>query len=462
MKTIYVLLLVLSATQRATYAQGIQFEEKLSWAQVQQKARKENKNIFIDVYATWCVPCAQMDAKVYPTEIAGMAVNEKFIAVKLQQDKTKNDNDYVKSWYKDAEDILQQYPVEGLPSFLFIAPNGKLLHRGIGYQHPAAFAKMVAVALTDPIQMLNDELLDFHLGKRDYTKMPELISKVKEIKKDEALALQIAKEYKATYLDKLPLKELLSKKHLDFIGTYYTLINTKDKFFTLCYTQPDAVNKVKQWKRTDISWAKFQVEQAVNREELEPRLWKDIRKGEPLTTSPNWNTLASVIKKKYRKLDAEKLIFDNQLFFYATINDWKEFARIRNKQIKRYPPKEGNNLNADAWGLNVHAWTIFENSQDRETLESALAWSDLAIKLDAEAAQIAGEGLNLQIYDTKANILYKLGRIEEAIEWEQKAIEIGISRAKKDGREKGYFFDEYTDIIKKMRLGQPTWPDKKE
>ena len=36
---------------------GIQWAKGLAWQQIRQKAKKENKYIFVDCYATWCGPC---------------------------------------------------------------------------------------------------------------------------------------------------------------------------------------------------------------------------------------------------------------------------------------------------------------------------------------------------------------------------------------------------------------------
>lgn len=36
--------------------QGIQFAD-LTWQDALKKAKKENKIIFVDIYATWCGPC---------------------------------------------------------------------------------------------------------------------------------------------------------------------------------------------------------------------------------------------------------------------------------------------------------------------------------------------------------------------------------------------------------------------
>jgi len=42
-------------------SEGIQFIKSSSWEQVLQKAKAENKIIFIDCYTTWCAPCKAME-----------------------------------------------------------------------------------------------------------------------------------------------------------------------------------------------------------------------------------------------------------------------------------------------------------------------------------------------------------------------------------------------------------------
>jgi len=85
---------------------GIRFEQDLSWEQIKAKAKGENKYIFIDVYATWCGPCKMMDRDVYPNDIVGAVVNDQFISVKIQMDRTAYDNELVKRRYADARSLV--------------------------------------------------------------------------------------------------------------------------------------------------------------------------------------------------------------------------------------------------------------------------------------------------------------------------------------------------------------------
>jgi thioredoxin-related protein len=432
---------------------GIQFVDNLSWAQVKEKAQRENKYIFVDVYATWCGPCKEMDKKIYPDESVGKLINEKFIAIKVQRDETKNDSPSIKSWYPDAKSIIQEYKVEGVPAFLFLSPDGHLMHRGLGYQDIPAFTEMVKTALTDPMERLHNQIADYKRGHKDYNTLPELIKNVREVGKDNQLATEIAQDYKENYLDKLSEKELLNKKHLDFIGENFNLINSKDKFFKLCYEQPEKVDKIKNYKPG--GWADFQVIQTIGREEIEPRLWKDKK---PLSEHPNWESIRSAISKKYPKVDTKNLILNTQVAYYGTVKNYRAFARYRNMQLKMNPPVPNSSITSDSWTLNTHAWMLFENSNDKEVLKTALSWSDLSIRLDSLGILKTGEMPNVQLYDTKANILYKIGHVDEAIAWETKAVEQGIINAKKRGEDKGDFYDDYTAIIEKMKKGEPTWP----
>ncbi len=111
---------------------GIQFVHGLSWPQIKEKARSENKYIFLDGFTTWCVPCRVMEKNILSQQATGDFFNTRFINVKVQFDVTKADNDEVKSWYKDAQAIEKEYSIDSYPTYLFFNPDGELVHRITG------------------------------------------------------------------------------------------------------------------------------------------------------------------------------------------------------------------------------------------------------------------------------------------------------------------------------------------
>src|SRR5689334_1945683 len=118
---------------------GIQWNNDLIWENAIQKARKENKFLFVDCYATWCGPCKIMDKYVYTDDTIATFVKDNFIAIKLQFDSSKTDNDEVKKWYATARMMEKSYSVKEFPSFLFFSPGGELVNRDAGLEHKDEF-----------------------------------------------------------------------------------------------------------------------------------------------------------------------------------------------------------------------------------------------------------------------------------------------------------------------------------
>ena len=115
---LFLFIVVLSVT--SAYSQ-IHFEQ-LSWQQALGKARQENKMIFIDVYATWCTYCRQMDATIFPLQEVGEYQNEHFINLKY---------DVLKA---DGIAIRNSYRLLGFPTFLYLDPQGMVVKKTAGYQ----------------------------------------------------------------------------------------------------------------------------------------------------------------------------------------------------------------------------------------------------------------------------------------------------------------------------------------
>jgi thioredoxin-related protein len=133
---------------------GIKWTVGLSWEQVKQKAKKENKYIFIDAYTTWCGPCKMMDKYVYPNDTVGNFFNEHFIAVKAQMDRTEKDEQSTKDWYDDATVIGKEFDVKAYPCLIFLSPDANILQKEQGYRPVQQFVSIAKESLTPSKYMI--------------------------------------------------------------------------------------------------------------------------------------------------------------------------------------------------------------------------------------------------------------------------------------------------------------------
>jgi len=93
--------------------------------------------------------------------------------------------------------------------------------------------------------------------------------------------------------------------------------------------------------------------------------------------------------------------------------------------------------------LNDIAWTVFLKVSDKKALQDALKWSKRSRELAPD---------NSGYLDTYANLLYKLGRKEEAITCEKEALAYD-AKAKKEPN------STMVDVLRKMIAGEKTWQD---
>lgn len=424
---LYIALLAPLATTAQTN-QGINFERGSSWQSIKDKAKTENKFIFVDCYATWCGPCRFMSDSVFSRKKVGDSINARFISVKVQMDTSKKDNDEVKRWYKDANYLMETYKVAGFPTYLFFAPDGQIVHKDAGAKGPKDFLRAAADA-TNPERQYYTLLRAYQNGQQGYETMPYLANKTQELG-DEELAHQIAGNYIRNYLDKLNDREFLTKENLAFIGTFSRAISSKNKAFQFYYNRPAEVDSLMNIP----GYARGFADYIITSEEVMPY----IDSLEKTNTAPNWNKLTASIKSKYNTTYAARIVANTKVSWYREKKDWKNYTKylvqkMEGEDVKTLPRGVGSILL-----LNNSAWEVFQYSNDAHELQKALSWIDAAIPMDPNNP--AG------MLDTKANILYKLGRKDEAISTQERAIALAPDA------------DDMKETLKKMKKGSPTWP----
>jgi thiol-disulfide isomerase/thioredoxin len=411
MKKLFFLFLLTPFLVRAQEDKGVHFEHDLSWAAIQAKAKAENKYIFMDCFTTWCGPCKYMATQIFPQEISGNYFNDKFISVSVQLDTSAADNAAVRSWYADAHALMEQYGIRAYPTFLVFAPDGHPVHRLVGSTTSAAdFNARVAQSFIPDKQYYT--LLDqYKKGRKDSAFLHKMASAAWEAY-DKQNGFAVSAAYLATQPD------LYTRANLEFINSY--LETPKDPGFDVLLKDPARVDKV-----LGEGKAERKIVQVVIFSQMRPMFYK----GE---TPPalDWVALQKDLAGKYPQ-EAEEIIAQSKVLYYQQKNDWPGFQQA----IVSYMNKFG--AHAEPEELNDYAWTVFQHCPDMTCVSNALEWSKRSF--DGQH--------NPMFMDTYANILYKMGKKDEAIAWEQKAINL-VAEGEKPN---------YQQTIDKMKKGEKTW-----
>lgn len=117
---------------------GIEFF-KGTLAEGLAKAGQEGKIVFVDFYATWCVPCKKMEKTVFTRPEVGEYFNKRFISMQLDAERPENVED------------AKKYKVEAFPTMVFIAPDGKMVSLLTGYHDAEELIKGAKTAVGDII-----------------------------------------------------------------------------------------------------------------------------------------------------------------------------------------------------------------------------------------------------------------------------------------------------------------------
>jgi len=121
MKKIFMLTVAVLMGVAAVSAQGkgVNFRSG-TLEQLLEQAKKENKNLFLDVGASWCPYCKYMDDSVFPLEMAGKYFNANFVNARFDAEKG------------EGVSVKEKYKVQGYPTFLVLDPDGNLVARIVG------------------------------------------------------------------------------------------------------------------------------------------------------------------------------------------------------------------------------------------------------------------------------------------------------------------------------------------
>jgi len=423
-----------------TRAQGIPFEQNLSWSEVRAKAKKENKYIFLDIFATWCVPCKMMEKQVYANDSVGAYFSSQFISVKVQMDQTKSDNAMVRSWYATADSLKTAYDITAYPTILFLSPNGNIVLKSVGYSSAQEFYEL-AIRAADPKENYTGLLREFNSNKLPLSRYASLAITAQKIS-DTANANRIAKAYKTEYLNTLTEDQVKSKENLNFIVKFYNIVDSKDKSFNFLYEHPQKADSILGTEGISQSIVNIVI---TKEEAFKYTGEKENPKSEVMNSTkiiePDWKKMKKNISSKYNLQVAENIVLSSKLRWYESKKDWSNFVEtaIQQLEAKKQDTSENGRIAINSTAYSI----IFKYSNNPRIIDKGISWMKVILKHNPS---------RYSWIDTYANLLYKRGRKNEAIVYQKKAVELAKTKDEAD-------YQELKSNLTKMIQGKPTWTE---
>ncbi len=106
-----------STSSVVTY--GIKFRAG-SFERILEKAKEENKPIFLDFYTSWCMPCKWLEEDVFSHRNVYEYYNDNIISLKIDAEKG------------EGPDLALKYNVVGYPTLVYLDRNGNVLDSHAG------------------------------------------------------------------------------------------------------------------------------------------------------------------------------------------------------------------------------------------------------------------------------------------------------------------------------------------
>lgn len=353
-------------------------------ASVFEKAKKENKLIFVDAFTTWCGPCKHMAKHVFTNDTVADYYNSNFINLKLDMEKG------------EGLAFATKYDVRCYPNLMFIDANGNVVHRIAGSMPNAEFIAFGKTTKT-PEKTFGALKTQYERAALNESNVNSYIQLLMNCCLDPS-------EKALNYIRNVKEEELLKRTNWlvmrDFV---YDHESREIKYF---------LKNITTFEKT---FGKDTVEQKL--EQLGKSYFSKYTRAEKFDEAGY-----EFAKKEFTALNwpnAKKSMFDADMDAFKRFDKSKYYETAASEFLKYY--------NNDANELNSMAWDFYEQVTDKKQLQAAAAMAKRACEINANYANL----------DTYAAVLYKAGENKEA--------EIQANRAIEKAKATNMSADEYKE-----------------
>jgi len=424
---IFTIFLLINTITYAQEKKGIDFESGLNWSKIKEKAKKENKYIFVDGYTTWCAPCLVMASTIFTQANVGDFFNRNFINVKIQFDKSISDESEVKNWYNEAKNMKATYKISSYPTYLFFDSEGSLVHKILGASPNAQQFILKAKEALKPATQLNTLKHQYDLGKKDPKFLLSLIKAAQQAN-DEKFIPVVINDYLATQ------SNLLTTDNIKLISIATS--KSTDPGFKVLREHPKLVDSIFGKGKTNSLVKNIAFDEVMlpylnaGREKTHYGAGMIVYEGKPRAYI-DWEEAKKNLLPKYGDL-ADEIVLEAKPFYYRQRQNWPQFTEA----VSTYVYKLGNSVNMDK--VDSYANDVFLFSEDTTCINAAINWSK---KIFSETKDV-----NLQYLYTLGCLLYKSGKTE-----------LGITAVQEVLSKTGGKNQRFIKTIAKMKNGEKTW-----
>ena len=354
------------------FSQGINFFHG-NFNEAVEKAKLENKLVFIDCYTSWCGPCKMLQNNIFPLEKVGAFFNANFICFKVDCEKD------------EGLDICMRYNVRAYPTMYFIDPStAKPVYKTMGYQDGDALIEQGKKAMGGNSNLLREYQSKYQNGDKSEDNLYGLITQL-------AKNGQPFDVYLKEYLETQKSENLTLEKNEKLIFEMTTTINSPalryfegfKQFYTDKYGAESYERRVEQIASRSVKEAGQKMDKQM--------------------------FAASIlfIKNNY-KSSPEEFVLRESMQFYRAINDMVAYDNAATKYLKVYRKNDAR--------LMAEISTIYEQKiANPKLLLKAIKWMQTSVKLENKYYN------NIVL----AQLYYKLGKRNEAYNLAQYALELG-------------------------------------
>lgn len=357
----YSFLLLFAHTFISLSAQSIDFQNECGLQVMIDSARQRQQTIFIDCYTTWCSPCKWMDKQVFTNGQVAAFYNEHFRCFKLNMETP------------EGRKVAERFGVSVYPTFLFLSPDGELLHKTTGAKTPdVLLAEGVKVQNgTNTLSVLQHRFVSDSSTRHHAAFLRELA---------EAQLNAYEDPYEATVL----LANSLSVDEIALPENWQVLSRAVKRIYHPAF--PIIVAAEQAFFRDGIqeSYTEF-VDMVLNHHTF----FEVVESGNELLLEQMKELATQLLPDK-----AEAFAARLEMFFYQ-------------HDPEKGPPTLACYLDffcANPTELSHYAWDLYQHSKDAKQLQKALEWARKSV------------GMTREYYNTEtlAQLLFASGQFEEA------------------------------------------------